>query len=191
MIACLVGPGRGRCDACDERRRCILHRGCCRILMLVASGPAPRGPGPWNCRLRMVRFRASVRSCDRSSASDRHPVKSHRRPVPSGVGLRSEDLRPSPGGSETGWIRLPTGVPRDASSSDHLPRALVRPASRLFLCCVRFDPSGQRRRATHCNCGSPGPSEDLRGVFSVTAAGIAAAIVRLKNFLLFPAVKPS
>ena len=35
-----------RGDAYDEHRECIPHRGCCRIVMLVASGLAPRRQAP-------------------------------------------------------------------------------------------------------------------------------------------------
>ena len=63
----------GRCDACDERRECILHRGCCRIVMLVASGPAFGASPSAPC----LSFRRSIRVRALRpfrEPADRHPA---------------------------------------------------------------------------------------------------------------------
>ena len=193
----------GRGDACDERRECFLHRGCCRIVMLVASDPVPLG---------------------RSLDSPLRYLLTFILPAPtSGLRLRSRQWDGQPSSGEiapaTGPVRrlvrfrgispFRLAVPKAyrRSSGDLLLRAVLPAVAAFHLvrsCRSRsmsgfdngFPPICRRSRASRCICGSRGRffarSEDLLKrlprVFSDTAAGIASAIDQVEIFLFLSGV---
>lgn len=145
------------------------------------------GPGSSRARapespLHIFRLEASFRSRNRMSASDHHPVKSHRRPVPSGGGSGSEEPRP------IAWRfrnRLERSSDFASRGTFHLPITFREPWS-VRQAGFSSAASGPIRPVNDCApltatavrqvCQRP-KSSNARGVFSVTAAGIAAVSV--------------
>ena len=84
----------------SELRECILHRGCCRIVMLVASGPALRASPRRRFILSAVQVRfppCGIQRTGKSHPANRAGVRSRQ-----AVGSAPKSIPVPPGGSEAG-----------------------------------------------------------------------------------------
>ena len=193
----------GRGDAYDERRECFLHRGCCRIVMLVASDPAPLGRS-LDSPLRYLRafvlpvlarsFHTRLRQWDgQPSSGEIAPATGTVRRL-----VRFRGISPFRLAVPKAYRRLPDDLllraVLPAVAAFHLVRSCRSSSMSGFD--NGFPPICRRSRASRCICGSRGQffakSEDflkrLPRVFSDTAAGIASAIDQVEIFLFLSGV---
>ena len=153
----------------SERRECIPHRGCCRIVMLVASGPARRANPSSRFILSVVRSVPALRlfpigdlirpnaPASRSRQADGSAPKSF--PVPPG-GSEADHRQAGRQSLRTASPALPSGSfrfrpSRSPTFPDSLPKAVPedtvdRPTIARLSLHLRFagPVSGQVRRPT-------------------------------------------